>query len=211
MQSILPELPMHETVHQSIMRTALRNPNSTTTVTAIVPDRPSAEALARLFPGCSIGPLNGLARRVKKTPLSDYDRTKNSRISKLLIAKGLQKHYLTEVGTDDTPNDTDPPVFRSSAIILSKSQHPVVFTRLNSIHEKPIQQVLVGSLMEVKALLKALSKDVVRSKDQYALFSATTFDKPQPEDLHVRGLHQALFSQLMFLDIDNGNLSPEGC
>ena len=169
---------MHETVHQSIMRTSLRNLNSTTTVTTIVTDRPSAEALARLFPGCSIGPLNGLARRVKKTPLSDYDRTKNSRISKLLIANGLQKHCLTEVGTDNTQNDTDPPVFRNSAIILGKDQHPVVFTRLNSIHEKPIQQVLIGSLMEVKALLKALSKEVVRSKDEYALFSATTRGGP---------------------------------
>jgi hypothetical protein len=62
--------------------------------------------------------------------------------------------------------------------------------------------------MEFKAMLKTLSGEVIRTKDQYRLFNTTVFDEPKPGDAHVRGLAQALYSHLMILDIDDGDLSP---
>lgn len=70
----------HEVMHQCVMRTALRDPNSTEIVEAIVADKAMAEELARLFPGCMLGAVHGVQRQTKLT----YTE-KNRRKSKLEI------------------------------------------------------------------------------------------------------------------------------
>lgn len=60
----------HGIAHQDLMRTALRDPNSKEMVYAVFPDKATAEEQARMLPGCSIGPLGGTVRRVRKNPLT---------------------------------------------------------------------------------------------------------------------------------------------
>jgi hypothetical protein len=106
---------MHETIHQAVMRTSLRRPKSTSRVVGLVIDKPSGEAIARLFPGSTLGPLHGKARRVKPIPLSDTECHRNSRVSSLVAAKGLQKYYSHAVGSDDDNDMTEN--FQDSLII----------------------------------------------------------------------------------------------
>ena len=53
----------HEVAHQCIMRTSMRDPNATEPVKVVVADKATAEAIARLFPGCKIGPVDGVLKQ----------------------------------------------------------------------------------------------------------------------------------------------------
>jgi hypothetical protein len=63
----------HEVMHQCVMRTALRDSNNTDVVKVVVADKPMADELARLFPGCSVNPSTDATRK------SASSRTEKSR------------------------------------------------------------------------------------------------------------------------------------
>ena len=50
----------HETIYQAVLRTSLRDPESTTKVHAIVPDEPSARRLAELVGASEVGQIGAL-------------------------------------------------------------------------------------------------------------------------------------------------------
>jgi hypothetical protein len=77
----------HEVAHQAIMRTSLRRRDCTYPVTAIVSDKATAEAIARQFPGCYIGPINGCIKQV--IGLSNTEKKAKSRLKSLIELRDL--------------------------------------------------------------------------------------------------------------------------
>ena len=105
----------HEVAHQAIMRTSLRRRDCLNPVTAIVSDKTTAEAIARQFPGCNIGPINGCIKKV--IGLSNTEKQSKSRLAKLIETHDLNslviQHQCETLGLTNVTavNDSS---FRSS-------------------------------------------------------------------------------------------------
>jgi hypothetical protein len=68
----------HSQIYQAVMRTSLRDINAAEQVQVLVPDRSSAAALAKYFPGCSCGklPLSLIETSKKKFGAPKLSKTK---------------------------------------------------------------------------------------------------------------------------------------
>ena len=75
---------------------------------------------------------------------------------------------------------------------------------LNSIFTKNINTITGTPLELIKALKQLWTKNCITSKDEVTLFNGTLF-----KDDEERTLANALFSNFVTVDIDNGDLSPE--
>ena len=93
----------YEVAHQAIMRTSLRRPDSTAPVTAIVSDKSTAEAIARLFPQCHIGPIDGCLKKV--VALTQVEKNSKSRLKKLIDLKVLNSVVLTALNNGQQANN----------------------------------------------------------------------------------------------------------
>ena len=69
-----------ESAYQSLMRTSLRDPDATEAVQCVVIDKATAEAIALLFPGCLISPVDGIQKKVVVVPKSAAELKHKSRL-----------------------------------------------------------------------------------------------------------------------------------
>ena len=208
---------IHEIAHQGIMRTSMRNPIATTSVNAVVVDKATAEAIARLFPGCSIQAIDGVLRKV--AALTPVERNNKTRLKKMLEHLDLNSSLRTATATNEKPFIQK---VASSAVdcgvLVTKdinneicNQNPandsfndIDISILNSIFTKSISSFSGTPLELIKVLKQIWTKNSIKAKDEVTLFNGTSF-----KDDEARTLANAAFSNFVTVDIDDGNLSPE--
>ena len=111
----------HETVYQSVMRTALRERNSTANVRTVVPDRFSAERLKLLLPGSQVKKIGDIdLDKVKSLNQTDKDkRCKARKIrTELSHPKQLPNTFIKGFGSQNG--------------CLEGRQHPTCFVTTHS-------------------------------------------------------------------------------
>lgn len=195
----------HEILHQGVMRSSLRNPNATEPVTVIVPDKASAESLARLFLDSSIGAIDGYVRKVKA--LTGTNKNRNQRVKKLVEKYELNSLVISETG--QISNDSSEKMITNPYNIIEKSNQNFLnlncgITLLSDIFSKTTSD-RYGSTMEFISAMKSLyTNHVVNSKDEVALFNGVTYKTNES-----RKLTDVQHASLVVVDIDNGDLSPD--
>jgi hypothetical protein len=206
----------HETAHQGIMRTSMRNPIATTSVNAVVVDKATAEAIARLFVGCSIKAIDGVLRKV--AALTPVERNNKTRLKKMLEHLDLNSSLRTATAANENPYIQETASTVDCGVLVTKyitnekrNQNPandsfddIDISILNSIFTKNISSFNGAPLELIKTLKKLWNKNCITSKDEVTLFNGTFF-----KDDEERTLANALFSNFVTVDIDDGDLSPE--
>ena len=207
---------VHEIAHQGIMRTSMRNPIATTSVTAVVVDKATAEAIARLFAGCSIKAIDGVLRKVAAVTI--LDRKHKSRLNKMLEHLDLNSSLRTATAANENPYIQETASAADSGVLVTKyinneicNQNPrnasfndIDISILNSIFTKNISSFNGAPLELIKALKQLWTKNCITSKDEVTLFNGTFF-----KDNEERTLANAAFSNFVTVDIDDGDLSPD--
>ena len=217
----------HEIAHQGIMRTSMRDPDATKPVNAFVPDRATAEELARQFPNCSIKAIDGAIKKVKA--VSNVDRKAKCRLNKLIAHLELNSTLQTavnEVGLAsdlavkldakiESNLDTVSGEMVTNFIINEKcNQNPLnPISPLNETIEVSITgsfndpiiksyPILVTDL--IVFLKKYWTNNIITHKDKNKLFNTTSFTGESS-----RTLEDVAYASCVILDIDQGDLSPE--
>ena len=98
--ALVHQATAHEAIYQGIMRTSLRNPDSTTKVRVIVPDQPGAERLGQIL-GCRDISQIGNVLSPPKRPLSQRDRSRRDRLAcfkeSIFAPRRYQSHLLMKM------------------------------------------------------------------------------------------------------------------
>ena len=206
----------HETAHQGIMRTSMRDPTASTSVNAVVVDKATAEAIARLFTGCSIKAIDGVIRKV--AALTPVERNQKSNFKNLLEHQELNSSLRGATATNETPYIQEVASALDSGVLVTKSinneicnQNPrndsfdnLDISILNSIFSKNINTVTRTPLELIQVLKQLWTNNCITSKDEVTLFNGTLF-----KDDEERTLANAVYSNFVTVDIDDGDLSPE--
>ena len=190
----------HETAHQGIMRTSMRNPDANTNVTAIVVDKATAEELARMFHGCKIKPIDGVAKKV--IAASQIERNSKSRLNKIL------NHIQLNQSNEESVITNDKSILITNFINNDKCNQNelanINFSGIASIKSKDIYSYSGSAMGFVKDCKGIWTNNIIKSKDETILFNGTRF-KSDDE----RTLDNVAYSSFVVLDIDDGDLSPE--
>ena len=195
----------HETAHQGIMRTSMRNPDATTNVTAIVVDKATAEEIARLFPSCHIKAINGAIKKVVQVTQSDKNR--NVKLNQIkrqyeLNAAINDEHLQVMNGVGSEKKSTK---FITNEICTKNlANNEISIALLSTIYNKSIAQGSMNTMSFIKELKSFFTNDCISSKDENVLFNGTKYK----DDLS-RGLENVAYANFVVLDIDDGDLSPE--
>jgi hypothetical protein len=206
----------HEIAHQGIMRTSMRNPIATASVNAVVVDKATAEAIARLFVGCSIKAIDGVLRKV--AALSILDRKHKSRLNTMLEHLDLNSSLRTATAANENPYIQETASVADCGVLGTKyinnekrTQNPrndsfndIDISILNSIFDKNISSFNGTPVELIKVLKQLWTNNCITSKDEVTLFNGTLF-----KDDEERTLANAVFSNFVTVDIDDGDLSPE--
>jgi hypothetical protein len=216
----------HEVAHQAIMRTSLRRRDCTNPVTAIVSDKATAEAIARQFPGCYIGPINGCIKQV--IGLSNTEKKAKSRLKSLIELRDLNSlvvHSQFEALELTNANATavNDSKYRSSwekmsptpiYIGISVQNIPkqpefldiaLGVTYMSNIYQKSVAGIKENSPMAfVKAMKKIYTNHIISAKDENLLFNGVTYKTEES-----RALSNVDYASIVVVDIDDGDLSPE--
>jgi hypothetical protein len=206
----------YEVAHQAIMRTSLRNPAMDEPVTAVVVDKATAEAIARLFPGCQIGPMDGVIKKVM--PLNESEKKNKTRLAKLIELKALNSvvnktasaginHELDEMMSGEKLS-TDFSYIEFSGQNLPKLPDfldlSLGVSFLSSIYNKSLAQIDSSPMEFVKMMQSIHTNHIIRTKDESILFNGVTYKTEQS-----RTLDNVELASLVVVDIDDGDLSPE--
>ncbi len=214
----------HEVAHQAIMRTSLRRRDCLNPVTAIVSDKTTAEAIARQFPGCNIGPINGCIKKV--IGLSNTEKQSKSRLAKLIETHDLNslviQHQCETLGLTNVTavNDSS---FRSSWEKMSPTPISIGIdvqnipkqpefldislgvTYMSNIYQKSVAGIKENSPMAfVKAMKKIYTNHIISEKDKSLLFNGVTYKTEES-----RALSNVDYASIVVVDIDDGDLTPE--
>jgi hypothetical protein len=206
----------YEVAHQAIMRTSLRNPAMDAPVTAIVVDKGTAEAIARLFPGCQIGPMDGVIKKVM--PLSQTEKKNKNRLTKLIELKALNS-VVTKTASAGINHELDKmmsgeklsPDFSYIEFSGQNLPKPPDFldlslgvSFLSSIYNKSLAQIDSSPMEFVSTMQSIHTNHIIRTKDESILFNGVTYKTQQS-----RALNNVELASLVVVDIDDGDLSPE--
>ncbi|MFZ4699117.1 MAG: hypothetical protein ACOYMG_03620, partial [Candidatus Methylumidiphilus sp.] len=188
-----------QVAYQAIMRTALRQADSTEQVTALVPDADLAKWLLTVFPGAKLRPIDppqeamallGDARKARGRPtkqgvLTTAQRTERSRdkAKQMLVTKNTIKDAL----------------FVTPIISLSHEA---------SIYSQSIIQSNHTDWEELRGQLRELHGQYQPKKEDGTLISGATFDAGRSADTS-KGLQNIVGIHGVWLDIDNGELKPD--
>jgi len=190
----------HETCHQGVMRTSLRNPESTEEVHSIVPDEFTAKRLGELL-GCHETRQIGDLLPPPKKPLSQTERSRRCQLGRLkegiFAPRNQRKSSINEECTD------------SGAFHLTRPNLTCNVTFQKTGYEKQAQEFVVRryDLHEFIGVLKSAANTPIQNKDELFLWNPATFDPKGGEG--YRRQEYFVQSSLLVLDFDDGTLSPE--
>jgi len=204
----------HEVLYQCVLRTSLRDPDSTATVHAIIPDEPSARRLAQLAGATEVKQLGSLYVPAPKplTPTQKDQRHEARKIIDALSVPRIQPFSFINgdgwnLGTflqSDLNDVTEPEE--------SKGGNP--FKCFVTLHRNPRaehRQEFVsggGSVHSFIAFLRGQHRAAIDTKEEAVLFNPCIFEPPQGADGYRRKDYFKS-SSCMVLDFDDGDLSPE--
>ena len=206
----------YEIAHQAIMRTSLRNPAIDTPVTAVVVDKATAEAIARLFPECQIGPMDGVIKKVMA--LSQLEKKNKARLAKLIELKALNSvvtgtasaathHRIDEMMSEEKLSTIFPYIEFSGQNLPKPGDFldlSLGVSFLSSIYNKSLAQIDSSPMEFVKTMQSIHANHIIRTKDESILFNGVTYKTEQS-----RALDNVELASLVVVDIDDGDLSPE--
>ena len=207
--------------YQAVMRTSVRSPDSTEPVTILVPDRALAEYLADLFSGSTVSRLDA---GLPQTPLKKkggQQKKYNSPAERGVAQRraNTQKELVKQQGLLTTLSHHN---FRESCGIDKTNKH--VDCSLEPI-EANCMGVFNGSYFKTKkskdalgylradcveSFVKALKKYHLnaRTKESTPYISPSFYDPSLVED-KSRGRKNIVFCRHIWLDIENGDLTPQ--
>lgn len=229
----------HEVIYQSVMRTALRNPNSTEMVNVVVPDEYSADRLIEIFNGGNkerIGDADGFK---KYAPLNQQDRNKRSHFTKEIyniFNKGNDTVSARSSLETDMMNTRSSHSSVNTSCFSQEMQNerkllPISLIKKNSNQNqsKKATQLRIVLLtfhkdkyaidesdfvVEERELLDFVrlmkeASKVKRKSKDESIMVNSTLFDPSINSDGYRLQENFVQSALMILDFDNGDLSPE--
>lgn len=215
----------YETIYQCIMRTSLRNPDSNRTVRIIVPDDSTALYMSDLLGGArlvdKLEGINSTSKLPKLTASERNNRSKCSTLKRRLTGTSSETSALNRAGLP--PNDSDnqslqkllrlyPYIDESNqkCKLANMSKLQVAITLHNYRYDQ-LENQFSDYIFNTKDFIKFLAqfaKDVVTSKDEVLMINSAVFDDSIDTDGYRRQVN-FIQSNMMILDFDDGELSPE--
>ena len=188
----------HQVAYQSIMRTALRDADSTKPVTVLVPDIALGNWLTEVFPGSRLiahetnaecKEVLGNAKKARGRPIKTSTLTPAER-----KAKSVEKSRLISV----TKNSILKVFFVTDFIDMS--------------HEKSVQSLAIEQSThvnwdDIRNQLRQLLDEVIATKEENTLVSGALFDLNKSRDA-TKGLANITAINGVWLDFDGGSLMP---
>jgi hypothetical protein len=191
----------HQVIYQAVMRTSLRDPESSSRKTVIVPDGKTAEWLSRHFPNCSVEKIEGISSTPKKVgrpsiasrPMSSTERSRRSRHTKKL--RGLFPSM------NQKCNKTT--IKLGLSLQANKSSRGTFFATVFRSDGDTIDYPKTDQFIED---LKKLHQRKALRKDNNNLICPAVFD-PKLSDATSRGLENVVYANGIWLDNDGGDLN----
>lgn len=206
--------------YQAMMRSSVRDPANSSRKIIVVPDARTAEFLADVFPGCSVGPLGGgIAikktapgrKPIKKEGMSAQARQVRRRIKE---RQGRIAALFAEAAEQD--KSVTKPLYSSNFVTEIADTNPkakkgcktYTFYVFDSIYSAKATAGLSLSNDELIAQLRECHEWASTSKTANALISAAAFD-PSKSPNTKRGIANIEYVNGIWLDNDDGDLPPE--
>lgn len=198
----------YQQAYQAILRSSIRDRNSTTKKRIFVPDRNLAEYLLSKFPGAIIKRLPGNWEAYQKSEKrgrpkrfsSGSERLENHRINKSMVT--LANQYFT---TKYSCNDFLIINYRNYVTRNMQcygTDWPSIKSRMKT------GDIFFENTIGFIDWLKALSERELASKDENTLISPSFFEK-RPGAKTTRGVQNIVFANGIMLDNDGGGVSPD--
>ncbi|KJS41167.1 MAG: hypothetical protein VR70_05300 [Rhodospirillaceae bacterium BRH_c57] len=213
--------------YQSFMRSSARDPMSKTRKTCVVPDQRTAEFLAQVFPGCSIGPTGGQVKVTKKPSGRPSRSDSLTSAEKKRRERAARRRQILEdlLALPGEENVTETPL--SNSLLVTKKNMPKEPRSGEREQTDPAKSWgqfsvdLYDSIYSVEPLmrLKMTNEELIgalrlchevstKSKTSNLLISSSEFDpKKSPET--KRGKANINHVNGIWLDNDGGDLHPE--
>jgi len=212
--------------YQSVMRTSIRDPQSTTPKTVIVPDISAAQYLQKAFPGSQVekletelidpGNSTKRGRPRKYSSRSEQMREYRQRKKESAIKTALRLESVPYVGKKSCCDEKRSTIIRDEKgieVITNFVTHlPCHGTLYRGITSKtPLGYLSGGSSGLFLEFLKHLHTRTVERKDGNLLISPAIFDPnhPEAEGCTQRGLKNIVAMRHLWMDFESGDLRPE--
>lgn len=186
-----------EMIYQMVMRTSLRMEGRDEPVSAFVPDWRTADFLGELLPGArvehldlGIEELKGAKPRFKNATTSAERKAKTLAKQAAAIARSNELMELHRVA--------------SGALIGSG---PVIITSKAIVATKDIESHALPDWDSLRDLLES-DRHRKLSKEQAGLIVGSLMD-PNAVEESVAGLANVVYTQFAWMDVDDGDISPE--
>ena len=198
----------HETCYQGVMRTSLRNPDSTEKVHAIVPDQPTAERLGGLLGCTDIRCIGDIVPSPKK-PLSQTDRSRRHQFGRLKEGIFSYKGVLEFVPDNQQSSFINQYCLDSGAFQKSPANLTWYVTFHKTVWDDEAKDfhVLPYELHDFIREFRKSARTKIDCKDDLILWNPATFDPKGGEG--YRRQEYFIQSSCLVLDFDDGTLSPE--
>jgi hypothetical protein len=211
-------------VYQSVMRSSIRDPQSTTPKTVIVPDVSAARYLQEAFPGAQIEKLktglieleasSKLGRPRKHSSVSERKRKYRLKKRKAIIQTVLQAERLPYVGQKSCGEEgslmmgDEKGIDVTTHFVPLHQQHGTLYKRKKS--NTPLGYLSGPNTELFLGLLEHLHTRTIGSKEANLLISPAVFDPNlKTEDNTMRGVNNIVTMRHLWMDFENGDLRPE--
>ena len=199
---VVRQSTVYEQLHQCVMRTNLRDPDSNREVQVIVPDSFSGDYLVGLFSKAAVRKI-GTDTYKEKEPYTKTERNNRARLQK------VRKQLFGATKGDRNPGQSSLSLKRKCPENTTAAPMRYCLTFQETIKAfkfDDFARLDDWTLDHLKRFMKERSKEVIESKMETFLFSLTTYI-PVPEGL--RRQENFAYVTGLTLDFDGGNLSPE--
>lgn len=190
-----------EDAYQAVMRTSLRDRDSTRPVQIVVPDRATADRLAHLIGSCEVSKIGNIELS-KLPPLTRTEKSRNQsarKLKKILVSSNLIPKSIVK----DNGTEIEDSYRGSNSLNICVTLHE---------HAKPwLPDHLVCQTFQLRKFIDFLStcsKEVRSKKTEQPLLCPSTFDLSRNRRV-IKGHDNVVSSSFLVLDFDDGRLSPE--
>ena len=214
-------------VYQSVMRTSIRDPQSTTRKTVIVPDLSAAQYLEEAFPGAKVEKLKTELIELEKPRTRGRPRKYSSRSERQRAYRLRQKETAQQtansrskkfpyVGKKSCCEEKGTSIIRyekgigiSTNFVTHHGVHGTLYRDKKS--KTPLGYSSGGNSELFLGFLKHLHGRAVESKEGNLLISPAIFDPnhPDAEANTKRGLKNIVAMRHVWMDFEDGDLRPE--
>ena len=213
-------------VYQSVMRTSIRDPQSTTPKAVIVPDISAAQYLQEAFPGSQVEKLetelidlensSKRGRPRKYSSRSEQMREYRQRKNESALKAALRLEKFPYVGQKSCCDEKGRSMIRdekgidiTTHFVTHHACHGTLYRDKKS--KTPLGYLSGGNSELFLGLLKHLHTRTVESKEGNLLISPAIFDPnhPKAEGSTQRGLKNIVAMRHVWMDFEKGDLTPE--